>query len=285
MSLETPSGETILKGPDELLSEKKERRALLMAHMRLGGMCSLVLIVLDAIRCWEEPDKTMWSVYLVALWGVGLAVHMMRFAGWEERNRLGIEVESSFRRVGPGGQPLGLLAEPRDAEWKRLWTRAREVHLAVDGAVDRLGASGVEARGEIHACMDHVQAIFDGAHRLQQAMDVLGMKVDENAITEAGWRVERAETERLRSLYQANLDLLKAQKAKVAALKRDLKRMRACVEGFLIAAENMQLDASRLQAAGELPVGSLMLGDARKELEEEVLVLRQVEAELERLES
>jgi hypothetical protein len=285
MSKETSPGHPVPPSPDELLAEKKDRRALLMAHARLGGMVSAVLIAFDTIRCWGDDDATMWSLYLVALWAVGLAIHAVRFTGWAEEHRVGIEIESSFRRVGPGGRPLGLLAEPRDAEWKRLWSRLEDVHLAVDRAVDRLGAGGVEARGELQACMDHVQAIFDGASRLQHAMDIPGMKVDANTITEAGWRVERAETDRLRSLYQANLDLLKAQKSKVEALKQDLKRMRVCVEGFLIAAENMHLDASRLQASGELPMGSLMLGDARRDLEDEVLVLRQVEEELERLES
>ena len=270
---------------DELHAEQKERRALLMAHARLGAMASVALITLDALRCWGETDSTMWSFLLVALWGVGLVVHAVRFTGWSQDHRVGLEVETSFRRIGQDGRPTGLLSEPRNAEWKRLWSRAEQVHLAADRAVDRLGAEGVEARGELQACMDDVQAIFDGAARLQDAMDILGMKVDENAITEAGWRVERAETDRLRSLYQANLDLLIAQKAKVSALMQDLKRMRACVEGFLISAENMQLDASRLQTSGGVPTGQLILGDARRALEEEVLVLRQVEAELERLES
>ncbi len=270
---------------DELHAEQKERRALLMAHARLGAMASVALITLDALRCWGETDSTMWSLLLVALWGVGLVVHAVRFTGWSQDHRVGLEVETSFRRIGQDGRPTGLLSEPRNEEWKRLWARAEQVHLAADRAVDRLGAEGVEARGELQACMDDVQAIFDGAARLQDAMDILGMKVDENAITEAGWRVERAETDRLRSLYQANLALLIAQKAKVSALMQDLKRMRACVEGFLISAENMQLDASRLQTSGGVPTGQLVLGDARRALEEEVLVLRQVEAELERLES
>ena len=85
----------------------------------------------------------------------------------------------------------------------------------------------------------------------------------------------------MRKIYASNLELLEKQRGTVHTLKRDVKRIQATVEGFALAAHNIHLNASRLGASGENP-GSL-LAESLVALDEEVRVLRQVEAELEGL--
>jgi hypothetical protein len=95
-------------------------------------------------------------------------------------------------------------------------------------------------------------------------------------------RIAAARDERLKGVYEANRRLLEARRDKLEALTAEEERMRATVQGFLLAAQNVRLDAARL-GAGHVPGQVAALGDSLDRLDQEVEVVRQVEAELEML--
>ena len=95
-------------------------------------------------------------------------------------------------------------------------------------------------------------------------------------------RITEARDERLKGVYEANLRLLEARRDKLQALTAEEERMMATVQGFLLAAQNVRLDAARL-GAGHVPGQVAALGDSLERLDQEVEVVHQVEQELEML--
>jgi hypothetical protein len=131
--------------------------------------------------------------------------------------------------------------------------------------------------------MRNVERLAQGAETIRRALAEIapqgGLSAEIDALDA---RINAASDERLRQVYLANRSLLQARRAKVAALVSERERMFASAEGFLLAAQNVRLDAARI-GAGHVPALSATLTETLDRLSSEVNILRQVEAELETL--
>lgn len=222
-----------------------------------------------------------WPWAIVLIWAGLLGAHGFRYWSWKQANE-----ELLARVIAKEGEKcdpilIELEVRPASPTWIRLWDEACTRFLAADHALARLGTGGLIARGDIQASMGQVKLLVQGQARLETAMRSLVSGELDDKVTEAKWSLERCEDDRLRKIYASNLELLEKQRGTVHTLERDVKRIQATVEGFALAAHNIHLNASRLGASGENP-GSL-LAESLVALDEEVRVLRQVEAELEGL--
>ena len=215
------------------------------------------------------------------LWALALAGHGAHTLSWERANA---ELLARVRaQEGERADPalVELDVRPADPKWVRLWDEACSRFLLADQALQRLGPSGLVPRGDLHASMGQVKLLVQGQARLETAMRSLVSGELDDKITEAKWSIDRTEDPRLKKIVRGNLELLEKQRATVQSLRHDMKRIRATVEGFTLAAQNIHLNATRLDASGEGP--DQILSQSLMALEHEVKVLRQVEAELEGL--
>jgi methyl-accepting chemotaxis protein len=218
---------------------------------------------------------------LVGLWAIALGGHALHFWTWERANG---ELLARVRaEEGSRSDPrlVELDVRPANADWIRLWDEACARFLLADQALQRLGTQGMMGRGDLQASMGQVKLLVQGQARLETAMRSLASGELDDRITELKWSIERTEDERLRRIVKGNLDLLEKQRKTVQSLRHDTKRIKATVEGFALAAQNIHLNATRLGATGEQP--DQILADSLTALEEEVRVMRLVEAELEGL--
>ena len=157
--------------------------------------------------------------------------------------------------------------------------------MLVRGFVGRPSARALGNQGQLRGRSPGIhgsgELLVQGQARLETAMRSLASGELDDRITELKWSRERTEDERLRRIVTGNLDLLEKQRKTVQSLRHDTKRIKATVEGFALAAQNIHLNATRLGASGEQP--DQILAESLTALEEEVRVMRLVEAELEGL--
>ena len=215
------------------------------------------------------------------VWALLLAGHGVHTLSWERAHS---ELLARVRAQEGERADLSLVeldVRPADPAWVRLWDEACSRFLLADEALQRLGLSGMGPRGDLQASMGQVKLLVQGQARLETAMRSLVSGELDNRITEAKWSIDRTEDPRLKKIVQGNLELLEKQRGTVQSLRHDMKRIRATVEGFTLAAQNIHLNATRLDASGEGP--DHILSESLMALEQEVKVLRQVEAELEGL--
>ena len=253
-----------------------------------------------------------WSLIAAAGWGIGLGVHGLNHRAWLADNRVAVDRAltrvDAWQTTGPAlpapdpaaqvdlSPPSPAAAAPPttprssapgiDPEWKALIARGED---AVRRARAALGEhAGGDPRG-VHARLggglSDVEGLAMSATRLRLALDHVGSGGgDELAsrIAELDRRVAGADDPRLARVYESNRGLLVARRTKIRTIEAELERVRASAEGFVLAAENLQLDAARLGAGHLGDVGDALF-EPLERLGEEVEILRQVEVELEAL--
>lgn len=143
--------------------------------------------------------------------------------------------------------------------------------VILSGKLDR-GIEVVEEirRGALAVGAALVDVAPDGGAALQKELGLIEEKIAATS------------DDRLKGVYEANRRLLEARQDKVKTLEAEQERMRATVKGFLIATQNVRLDAARL-GTGQVPELLGSLSDSLERLNDEVEVARQVESELEKL--
>jgi hypothetical protein len=235
---------------------------------------------------------------------MGLIIHGLSYRGWLKDNdsalrraRLRVEqLEDEEAGLPPSDSAPGLPREKKapaalpsgTAEWDAL---VEECSSAVDRAKEALGSAEMD-EAERAVLSDKlgngfhvVEGIRRGALAVRAALlDVApdgGVAIDEE-LGQLEGKIAATTDERLRGVYEANRRLLEARKDKVQTLEAEHERMRATVKGFLIAAQNVRLDAARL-GTGQVPRLLGSLSDSLDRLNDEVEVARQVETELENL--
>lgn len=261
-------------------STREVGKARLVLHLRIWMGCGVVFFLFN----WVYPGAgifKLWSFYPVGLWGGIVLLHAVTYVGViqdEARALVSSGIASSQGGLSPGD------VGDADGEWQRLQGELDRVFPMADEALVRLGEAGRVARGELEVGLGHVKEIIGGYGRLCVALGMLSEEGEgDEAIMEAQWAVERTSDGRLRELYAAKLELLRSREVKVELIKGDLERIRVCIEGFLLAAENLQLDAMRFEASQEMALDGSALMVSIERLAEEVAILREVEADLEGL--
>ena len=252
------------------------RRKGVRNHVRVWMIAGLVMMVFNVFL----PGAgifSYWSLYLIFLWGGFVLLHAVTYVGWkQDQERHEVHAISKARRD----------AKEAYGSAHRMYQELEQAYTSAVEAVTFIGDPGVVSLGELDVGMRHAQHLFRGYGRLGVVLDMLsgedGSRGDE-AITEARWAIERTEEARLRKLYEAKLDLLRSREEKVKSLKKDMERIEVCIEGFLLAAGNLQLDATRYEASKDMAFDASGLHDSTRRLAEEVAILKEVEAELEGL--
>lgn len=277
------------------LAEKKRRGW--RQHLRAYAVVVPGLMLFNALTLFSEVPFFPWSVMVAVFWGMGLALHGLNYRGWLDDNRQRIaqarlECETADGTPPPTVASPAVTAEPegalapdiaQDPIWADLLERSRAAVRATRAAMadsEVYEATAEEVEASLEAGLADLERLALGAARLQKALLAVvpgGEAAIDGQLTELQGRIEATDDEGLRRMYAANLALLQARKAKVAALTAERARMRARAEGFLLAVENLRLDATRL---GTDPSTSPDLAGPLADLSSEVEILRQVEAEL-----
>ncbi len=267
-----------------LIRKRNRRREGWRKHLRSYLVVNAGLIVLNVVMGLSEGDPYPWAVFPAALWGIAVALHGLGYRTWASQNLAAIEAaEEELAREaelavdlgGDEGEVTGL------GTWADLVRRCRS---AVMGAGEALEEAGEDEglRRDLEAGLDRVERLAKGAARIRKALiDVApgGSHALDEVLKDLDGRVSTLEDERLRGVYQANRALVVARKRKIEALEAEERRMRATAEGFLLAAENLRLDAARL-GAEQAPDLLGLIESPLERLAEEVEIVRQVEAEL-----
>lgn len=277
---------------EKLLMRRDKKRRRLQKHRRAYVLVNLFLILVNVLT-WNPNEPMPWVLFVLGGWGIGLGMHWLGFRDWMAENKLALDraeavLQNRMVEVGGGGSTPALgPADPDDLEWGRLLTRATELLALAEKSLEHLGESGHSARMMLRTGAEDVAKLGEGQRRLRQTlrdMDAHGTQANtDKEINELRSKLQSTTEERLRGLYQSNLALMEARQSKIAALREDLDRIRASVQGFILAAENIRLDAVRIESGSEAPQAVRRLGEPLERMAREVSILREVEAELERM--
>ena len=230
-----------------------------------------------------------WFLYPAIGWGIGLAIHTLSYRAWVEENweelegaaeSLGLRFEPGFERVlrTAAHRELPRARAPR---WQALLTECQEAAERAEAVLPALPGDASELRDRLNEGLERVQKLAEGAERIQLALNQLDQKNPEADLADLDAEILATTDERLKEVHLANRTLLITRRAKIEALKADEKRMYANAKGFLLAVENLALDGARLgQNHSAEP---LALSEPIERLTDEVRVLEQVEAELNKL--
>jgi len=214
-----------------------------------------------------------WFVFPLLGWGMGLTTHALRHRSWQSDHR--VELEAARER-------LGLLPPPPQASrWDRLEARCRTAVGAARGALASSGSSLDLAPllAQLEAGERQLAELLAGGRSIDDTLS----RIAPGGVPSVDRALEAVERERrdLTSPAAAPLAqkraLLVARRDKIEALLAEQARIEATAEGFLLAAENAQLDAVRL---GRSPKEQADLDAAIARLDDELEVLRAVHREL-----
>lgn len=285
-----------LKAARSLHRGFRARRWMWRSHLNsyLGVNAGLAIINLFA-------GGGVWFVYPLVGWGMGLAVHALNHRSWKRENAaqlvraeeiLGLtpvapaplSSSASTAAPVPASPENRLEDDPAQAEWESLLGRCRGAVGAAERSLEQLrGGGGLEARAQLKAGLERVEELAKGARRIRNVLSDMapeGADALEVELRMLDGRIAEATDERLKKVYAQNRQLLSDRRDKIRRLEAEEQRMQATGQGFLLAADNIRLDAARL-AAGHSPRIGPALTAPLERLDEEVELMRQVEAELE----
>ncbi|MGM0575224.1 MAG: 2TM domain-containing protein [Myxococcota bacterium] len=276
------------QSPEERLVRKaraKERGW--KGHLRAFSVVNAGLVALNVLTEMSQPGAfEPWSLYVIVSWGMGMGLHTLGYLGWKKEHAEEIaraeEVLDEERLMEAGVEhATGAASDPA---WAALRRRCREAVKQARAALAPL-EDAEQPRLQLESGLQDMERLVDGATRIRGVLLDLapgGVRELDATLAELDERVARADDPRLQQVYETNRDLLAARRRKVRMLEDELTRMKASAEGFALAAENVRLDAARLDAA-HLPALGDHLAEPVERLGEEVEILRQVEEELETL--
>lgn len=279
--------------PEERLLRRRERkRRAWLGHVRAYVSVIAGLVALNIIIGVAGGDLFPWALVVAASWGMGLAMHTLGHRAWLRDNARALcAAESTLGLPAPEQAPV---PQPRrttdgtDPMWAALLERCREAVERTERALKDVAEEsrgGDDVRVRLREGLADVEQLSRGAEKVRAALAEIapdGAGRLGQDLQNLDSRINAASDERLRDVYLANRTLLQARQAKVAALAAERERMYASAEGFLLAAENLRLDAARL-GAGHVPAANHALTEPLARLSDEVNILRQVEAELEKV--
>lgn len=236
----------------------------------------------------------MWSLFPLIGWGMGFGIHSLNYHGWLRDNKQRIAAaEQELGRTERIAMPPALQgptpAKPApvlDPAWDELLCRARALVETTKETLRSKTLDGLDRdtlSRDLDEALGDVESLAKGALRLRQVLEEIspgGVAPLAGKISDLDVRLRNAGDQRLVDVYTTNLNLLRARREKVLQLERELQRMQASAEGFLLSVENLRLDAARLDA-GRLPQLTAGLTDPMQQLSREVDILREVERELE----
>ncbi|MCA9523167.1 MAG: 2TM domain-containing protein [Myxococcales bacterium] len=271
---------------ERLVRLRDRKRRGWRGHLNAYASVNAGLFLIDMLT-----GAHLWFLFPLISWGMGFGIHSLNYFGWMRDNRH--RIAEAELEVGGVTMPPALThpAHPRPAAplepgWEELIKRAR---LLVEAAKETLKSKTLDGfdkktlGSELDGALRDVELLAKGAQRVRVLLEEVspgGAAALSGKIVELERRLQSADDARLTEVYMTNLNLLRAREQKVQQLDRELQRMLASAEGFVLSVENMRLDAARLDA-GRMPQLTAGLSDPMRQLSREVDILREVERELE----
>ncbi|MEM1026032.1 MAG: 2TM domain-containing protein [Myxococcota bacterium] len=259
--------------PEERLLRKRERkRKGFRGHTQSFLVVNAFLIALWAVGFVSGGGGYPWFVFPLLGWGMGWTFHALGYRSWLTDNRQALQ--AAERMLLPEGQQ-----EAELERWDQLVERCRSTVEQTKEALSSHPELEV-AQAELGESLDQVTRLAEGGRDIEQAISAIvpdgvdGLDT-RLAAAESAW--SNTEDPGLKSAHEQNWTLLRKRREKIAALQSERDRIVATLEGFVLAAENLRLDALR-QAKGDLDPAALQAPVRR--LQQEVEVLEKVRSEL-----
>lgn len=277
-----------------LLAKRAAKRRAWRNHAWAYSLVSVFLLGVNALT-WAMAGggiEQIWWPYAAGGWGIGVGMHWVNYRGWLRDHRKQLAAaEMDY------AEETGLLPEndstdartdagPPDPERDALAARVTTAMSAASTELQKLGPRGAAALAELERARRDMDRLFEGDRRLQAALCALaprGVPVLDQEIAALDAKIVRAQEPRLRRAYESNHAMMVGLATKARAIAEDRERIRVVIEGFCLAAKGLHGDAARLGASSSSFVDTSALQDPARMLSEEVEILREVEAELERL--
>jgi hypothetical protein len=280
------------KSAEQRLVEKRDKkRRGFRGHWYAYAMVNLGLMVMNLGTWLLTGVPFPWFLFVSAGWGIGFGIHALNHRAWLADNAPALRAAEAAlglpspppSRALPAGAARAALPAPADplralvAECQAAVEKAEAALLAVDNPA----AAFEDAIARLHQGLENVEHLAEGAARIDAALAEIapgGLEALRPQLEAADQAIAATRDDRLREVHHQNRTLLVARRAKVEALLADRERMLANARGFLLATENLRLDAARLGAGGDASAAALRAPLER--LTDEVEILRKVEAEL-----
>jgi len=257
-----------------LLRRWDRKRRALARHTRkyvvVNGFLALLWLSLAVLVGARFP----WFVFPLLGWGMGYTMHVLSFRAWTKEHRS--ELEAARQKLGLTPPPAG------ESSWDRLESRCREAVAAAHAALDAAqgGLDDARLRAQLREGERQLTALLRGARDIEQTLGEVapgGVAAIDRELADVERRETEAREPRSRDIERKRQTLLASRRDKIEALQREQTRIEGSVEGFLLAAENLRLDALRLSNE---PAERSELEQAVDGLQEELDVLEKVHREL-----
>ncbi len=232
-----------------------------------------------------------WFLFPLMGWGIGLGIHALNYRTWKAENSGRLErAEAVLALQSPEQAALVQAFEAPPPEiaidplWSDLLTRCRRAAERARKSLSEADADdtlALELGARLDEGLSHLEQLARGAVDLKRSVTSVepeGYQGLQRRIIELERRIHDTDDSGLRDIHRANRDLLAARAGKVRAIESERERMQARAEGFLLAVENIRLDASRLRS-GAVPAPDT-LTEPLKHLSDEVHIMQQVRADL-----
>lgn len=277
----------LFRGPPEdpatrLLRKRKEKQRSLRKHIHTYLVVHAGLLAINLTTRSVASLSDLWVIYPAIGWGMGLALHILTTRGWLEDQEEALAQAERQAALGRLAAPAPTWA-PGQATPRLVDARAiaESCQKAVAGALAAYAKTELspEARAELEA---QLKDGLRSAHELLSAASRIETAIAE--VAPEGLAGIEATIKKLEAEQDTASDdgwgpraLWVARKEKVRHLLATRDRMLESAEAFLLAVENLRLDA-----AGPHPGrhGAGTLAEPARHLLEEVASIRRVEREL-----
>ncbi len=284
---EALGGKQTEQSPQErLIAERDERQRQWRGHVHSYLSVNAGLFVMNLVMAVLSGQFVPWFVFPLLGWGISVGIHTLNHRGWLYEHRVPIAAaEATLGIAAPSTVPLltsGPLAPPDDDPWPALLAACEDAVARARSLIGEVHPAAIDAVADLKEGLNTIERLADGAERIQSVLDGLapgGRDGLDGQIANLDRRINATDDEALRDAHLANRALLLARRAKIDALRADQARMLAKAQGFLLAVENLHLDAARLGGPDEPDA----LSEPIHRLTEEVQILRQVDHELKRM--
>ena len=277
---------------ERLVEKASTKRRRWLRHVRSFIAVNAGLLLLNVVTSLGDASFEPWFAYVAASWGIPFALHGLGYKAWREdnaaaltaaRQTLGLPAPAvaEVAATSAPGEPAG------DPAWIALIERCRAAASLAERDLANVPPdpyATVDPSTALRDGLAGIERLAAGAQRLQRTLgEVTPGRAEIRARIEAAeLEASRATEPRLRKMIGGNLELLRAREHRLDQLETELMRMRVTVEGFALAAEDLDLDAARLGAPRLSELANDLAGPLRR-LDQEVDVLNEVEALMEEL--
>ena len=272
-----------LSPEERLLAERDERQKQWRDHLHAFVSVNIGLFVMNIATAVLSGGFVPWAMFPLFGWGIGLGIHTLNHRAWVFDNQARLTAaEAKLGIAAPTRPMLAAPATTSDDPWPALLQACEEAVARAHTLVSEVHPAGTAALDDLEEGLATVDRLAEGAQRIQSILDSTMQGSGgglESQIQALDRRISTIDDPALKETQLANRALLVARRAKINALKADRDRMLAKAQGFLLAVENLHLDAARLNG----PEAAEGLSAPISKLTEEVQILRQVDAELKQL--